>query len=118
MMGAGRGGPGGQRDSMGGRDQRRPGGNPKREGGEYNKNGYFYPNMAKTLVSFQQFSSLQTRQSQVFHIKEEYKRYAGKHKSKHAKAFWTEHEKEPWFMEKYNPMTIYQSKQEQMELVR
>ena len=29
------------------------------------------------------------------------------HYDKHASAFWKEHEKEPWFMENYNPMTIY-----------
>ena len=27
------------------------------------------------------------------------------HYEKHASAFWKEHEKEPWFMENYNPMT-------------
>ena len=69
--------------------------------------------MSKPLISLQQFSSIQTRQCDHFTIKYEYyENYKKKHYSKHAKAFWTEHENEPWFMESYNPMTIYQLKNE------
>ena len=63
--------------------------------------------MSKPLVSLQQFSSLQTRQSDLFGIKGQYKIYVSQHKANHASAFWKEHEKEPWFMEQYNPMTCY-----------
>ena len=104
-MGAGNG-----RGGSGGSTYRRGGG--KRDGGEFKQNGFFYPSMSKPLVSFQQFSSLQTRQSDLYSIKNQYKLYVVAHKEKHASAFWKEHEKEPWFMESYNPLTIYQIKSE------
>lgn len=103
-------GTGSERGGRGGSTYRGRGG--KRDGGEYRPNGFFYPSMSKPLVSFQQFSSLQTRQSDLYSIKNQYKSYMGQHKDKHASAFWKDHEKEPWFMESYNPMTMYQIKSE------
>ena len=40
------------------------------------------------------------------------------HYEKHASAFWKEHEKESWFMESYNPMTIYEIKKEAQQLIQ
>jgi len=74
--------------------------------------------MSKPLVSLQQFSSMQNRQSDPFAIKSQYKQYCQQHKEKRVRAFWQEHEKEPWFIEKYNPMTIYQAKMEHIDYVR
>ena len=39
------------------------------------------------------------------------KEYKVKHEEEHAKAFLLEHEFEPWFQEKYNPMCIYMQQQ-------
>ena len=108
--GSSRGGAGGPAGSS----YRRGG---KRAGGETRSNGFFYPSMSKPLVSFQQFSSLQTRQSDLYIIKKEYKQYMSAHYEKHASAFWKEHEKEPWFMESYNPMTQYEIKKEAQQLI-
>ena len=74
--------------------------------------------MSRPLVSQQQFSSMQTRQTDFKNLKYYYTKYKKEHREEHPRAFWKEHEKEPWFMEKYNPMTIYQFKQECMELCR
>lgn len=81
------------------------------------RNGFVFPPMSKPLVSFQQFSSMQTRQADMKNLRYQYGQYKKEHINDHPKAFWREHEKEPWFMEKYNPMTIYQTKQENQELV-
>lgn len=77
------------------------------------KNGFFFPSMSKPLVSLQQFSSMQNRQCDPYNIRQQYKNYQEEHKQNHASAFWKEHEKEPWFMETYNPMTVYQAKMDQ-----
>jgi len=58
-------------------------------------------------VSLQQFSSMQNRSSDPYDIRRQYKIYCEDHRRDHASAFWKEHEKEPWFMETYNPMTVY-----------
>ena len=76
------------------------------------------PSMSRPLVSFQQFSSMQTRQADVKSLKYQYTKYKKEHREEHAKAFWREHEKEPWFMEKYHPLTLYQIKQEAFELAK
>ena len=105
-MGGG-GGPRGPNEKGGYRGR----GSNKREGGEYTPKGFFFPSMSKPLVNFQQFSSLQGgRQCDLNTLKKQYKEYCGVHRDRHDKAFWTEHEKEPWFMEQYNPMTVYQIK--------
>ena len=72
--------------------------------------------MSRALVSFQQFSSMQTRQVDLKSLSWAYNQYKKDHKDEHPKAFWKEHEKEPWFMERYNPMTVYHIKLEQKEL--
>ena len=66
--------------------------------------------MSRPLVSLQQFSSMQNRQTDPYAIKGQYKNYCQQHRAQHASAFMKEHEKEPWFMEQYNPMTVYQAK--------
>lgn len=72
--------------------------------------------MARPLMSFQQFSSMQTRQVDVKSLKYHYTNYKKDHRDEHPKAFWREHEKEPWFMEKYHPQTIYEVKLESIAL--
>jgi hypothetical protein len=59
---------------------------------------------------------MQTRQADMKSLKYQYQQYKKEHREEHPKAFWREHEKEPWFMERYNPLTIYQIKQETAEL--
>ena len=63
--------------------------------------------MSKPLVSFQQFSSMQTRQPDIKTLSYSYNQYKKEHKEEHPKAFMKEHEKEPWFMERYNPMSVH-----------
>lgn len=103
----GKGGPGDRRPFDPARKSKRTDG--------YTRNGFFIPSMSKPIVSFQQFSALQTRHD-VKSLKYQYGQYKKEHREEHPKAFWREHEKEPWFMEKYNPLTIYQIKQESIEL--
>lgn len=47
-----------------------------------------------------------------------YNQYKKEHKDEHPKAFWKEHEKEPWFMERYSPLTVYQIRLEQKQLAQ
>ena len=51
-------------------------------------------------------------------INEEYQNYQHEHYEEHPGAFCREHEKEPWFMEQYNPMTVFMAKMDHVDLVR
>ena len=61
---------------------------------------------------------MQQRQADVKSLKYQYTKYKKDHRDEHPKAFWKEHEKEPWFMEKYHPLILYQMKQENIELAK
>ena len=51
-------------------------------------------------------------------MKYHYNKYKQEHRKEHPRAFFKEHEKEPWFMEKYHPMTTYEIKMEHYELAK
>ena len=59
---------------------------------------------------------MQTRQADLKQLSFAYNQYKKEHRDEHPKAFMKEHEKEPWFMERYNPMTVHQIKLAQREL--
>ena len=61
---------------------------------------------------------MQTRQADIKTLSWTYNQYKKEHKDEHPKAFWKEHEKVPWFMERYSPLTVYQIRLEQKQLVQ
>ena len=75
--------------------------------------------MSKPLLSMPQFSQLQhNRNGDPSRFRKEYKNYQEKHNMHHAEAFCKEHEREPWFMEQYNPMSVYMTKMDHQDLVK
>ena len=61
---------------------------------------------------------MQTRGADVKTLSWTYSTYKKEHKDEHPKAFLKEHEKEPWFIERYNPLEVFKIRKETKELVQ
>ena len=67
-------------------------------------------------MSFQQFCNLQTRQTDFKALSYQYNEYRKDHRENHLKAFMTEHERDGWFIERYDPISIFEIKMDQRVL--
>lgn len=66
--------------------------------------------MSRAVVTFQQFCSHQTKQTDFKVLQYHYNEYRKDHRELHIKAFMAEHDRDGWFLEKYDPMTIFEIK--------
>jgi hypothetical protein len=55
---------------------------------------------------------LQTRQNDFKALSYQYNEYKKDHRETHLKAFMSEHERDGWFIEKYDPITIFETRME------
>lgn len=61
---------------------------------------------------------MQTKQSDFRVLQYNYNEYKKDHRDLHIKAFMEEHERDGWFLEKYDPITIFEVKQDLKSLAR
>jgi hypothetical protein len=92
-------------------------------GGRFPRGGQFrvefvIPPLSKPLVTFQQFCSSQSRQTDFKAMSYQYNEYRKEHRESHLKAFMAEHERDGWFQEKYDPVTIFETRMEQRALAQ
>lgn len=79
------------------------------------KGSVLIPSLAGGLLSFKQFMEMQHSAIPLSEAQNFYNDYKARFEQKHLEIFFSEHKKEPWFIEKYDPI-ISQKWQEERNL--